>query len=81
MVGSLSQAGPQAGLKMGHLADTPMFYCNTCGGSTKYHISPGIGHVISPELLAVLVVTLWHLGFRPFVSFALKQKHHVARLL
>ena len=26
------KVGPQAGLNMGHLADTPMFYCNTCGG-------------------------------------------------
>ena len=32
-----STAGPQAGLNMGHLADTPMFYCNTCGGSNKSH--------------------------------------------
>ena len=27
-----NQVGSQAGLNLGHLADTPMFYCNTCGG-------------------------------------------------
>ena len=59
-IGLSTATGPQAGLNMGHLADTPMFYCNTCGGSNIWgkHLTktPGTLYAIEANLFYPFVL-------------------------